>query len=85
MMVQANVVWLAFDAGILKVQEGIPLAEFPEIEYYPNTELSRKIGSCIRAMLNGFFGPNESSFTSGYWPAYFWNRGLVIEECEFGE
>jgi hypothetical protein len=79
MMFQATLVYLAFDAGTLKVAKGLPLAEFPKIQDYPDTELSRRIGGSVRATLNMMFG-------SGYpqpWSAYFWNRGLQLDECEF--
>jgi hypothetical protein len=44
MMVQATAIWLAFDADILKVTPDLSLARFPEIEHYPDTEISQKIG-----------------------------------------
>lgn len=49
MMVQATVVWLAFDAGALKVRKGLSLAQLPEIEHYPDTELSKRVGGAIRS------------------------------------
>ncbi|MBI4644144.1 MAG: hypothetical protein HY743_10595, partial [Deltaproteobacteria bacterium] len=83
MMVQATYVWLAFDSDMLKVREGLALAKFPEIENYPNTELSKKVGSAIRAGLNGIFGGIGPHYSDKYtWPKYFWNRGLVIDHCE---
>jgi len=83
MMVQATYVWLAFDSGMLKVSEGLALAKFPEIENYPNTELSKKVGSSVRATLNGIFGGIGPHYSDNYtWPKYFWNRGLIIDQCE---
>lgn len=79
MMVQATAVWLAFDSGTLKVNEGLALSHFPEIEHYPDTDISRKIGSSIRSTINMILGDIE--ITS--WPNYFWNRGLSISPCEF--
>jgi hypothetical protein len=51
----ATCIGLAFDSGKLKVQQGLALAQFPEIERYPTTELSKKIASSIRATINMFF------------------------------
>jgi hypothetical protein len=85
MMVQATATWLAFDAGKLKVQKGLALAEFPEIERYPDTELSRKVGSGVRATVNLLFDSNPGSHEASSWPAYFWNRGLEIAPCEFSD
>lgn len=82
MMTQATFVWLAFDAGVLKVQQGLALAEFPKIEDYPKTELSRRIGSGVRSTVNMFFGSEVHYPTTSSWPAYFWNRGLVIDSCD---
>jgi hypothetical protein len=82
MMVQATVIWLAFDAGVLKVQPGLSLAEFPEIENYPDTEISKKVGGAIRSSLNIFFGQEQLCSHVSPWPRYFWNRGLALTPCE---
>jgi hypothetical protein len=82
MMVQATAVWLAFDADILKVSAGLSLSRFPEIEQYPKTELSQKIGASIRSTLNAFFGSNIHYKDDAVWPRYFWNHGLAIDRCE---
>ena len=79
MMIQATFVFLAFDSGTLNVRRGLALAEFPKIEDYPHTELSRQIGGGIRATLNMMFGRGYP----GTWSEYFWNRGLQLDECEF--
>lgn len=81
-MVQATAIWLAFDADILKVNPDLSLARFPEIEHYPATDISRRIGGAIRAGLNAFFGSHIHYSSSYAWPDYFWNRGLKIDSCE---
>jgi hypothetical protein len=80
-MTQATAVWLAFDADRLKVAPGLALAQFPRIEDYPNTELSKKIAAAIRAGLNSFFGDTNLMASGTAWPVAFWNRGLEIEPC----
>jgi len=84
MMVQATPVWLAFDSGALKVFEGLTLASFPEIEKYPNTELSQKVAASIRASVPMFFTEHHYPASSN-WPRYFWNRGFEIDRCYFQE
>jgi hypothetical protein len=79
MMFQATFVCLAFDAGTLSVAKGLALAEFPKIQDYPDTELSLRIGASIRSTLNMMFGKRYPQ----PWSAYFWNRGLQLDECEF--
>lgn len=82
MMVQATMIWLAFDSGLLKVFEGLALSKFPEIERYPYTELSKEVAASIRSSLHMFFmGPHYP--VSSDWPMYFWNRGLEIDQCYF--
>lgn len=84
MMVQATAIWLAFDSGALKVFEGLALASFPEIEKYPQTDLSQKVAASIRSSIYMFF--NEPHYPeSSVWPSYFWNHGLVIDRCYFEE
>lgn len=85
MMIQATATWLAFDAGKLKVSEGLALAQFPEIERYPDTELSRRVGSGVRATLNMLIGSDQGQPVDTSWPTYFWNRGLAIAPCEFSD
>ncbi len=82
-MVQASFTWLAFDAGVLKVARGLALAEFPKVQDYPDTELSRRIASSIRAGLHGFFNPPHYTERLSPWVHYFWNRGIEISPCFF--
>lgn len=85
MMIQATVTWLGFDAGKLKVSEGLALAQFPEIERYPDTELSRRVGSGVRATLNILIGSGHGQPVDVSWPKYFWNRELAIAPCDFSD
>ncbi|MFH8651975.1 hypothetical protein ACH37Y_04570 [Sphingomonas paucimobilis] len=82
MMVQATATWLAFDSGILKVAQGLALAQFPKIEEYPSTEISIRVGASIRSTLNMFFGDDEPMASNGTWAPAFWNRGIELEPCE---
>ena len=79
---QSNSIYIAFVTGKLLVSKGLVLADFPEIENFPNTEKSRLIASLIRATVTGFFG-NDFQKGKSLWLAYFWNRGLEIEGCNF--
>jgi hypothetical protein len=79
--VQATVVYLAFDAGVLKVQEGLSLAQFPKIEEYPHTDISKRVAGAIRSTINMFLASNEFVPDSA-WPSYFWNRSYTLTPCE---
>lgn len=79
--VQSTVVYLAFVLDCLKVVEGLALAQFPEVEKYPHTELSRRVASSVRVTVLGFFGPAKRG-RSPTWPVEFWNRGIEIENCD---
>jgi len=83
-LVQATAIWLAFDSGILKVAKGLALASFPEIEKYPQTELSQKVAASIRSSIQMFFTEPHYPISSN-WPRYFWNRGFEIDQCYFQE
>lgn len=69
-------------ANKLKVFEGQSLANFPAIQYYPETEDSRIVAAGIRATINVLWG-TEKALTD--WADYFWNRGLELETCNFQE
>jgi|SRR3977135_540603 len=81
--VQATVVYLAFVLDRLKVVEGLTLARFPEVENYPNTEISRRVARAIRPTVLSLLGPSPDSIQST-WPTEFWNRGLAIDSCVTG-
>ncbi len=68
--------------GRIKINKNLPLANFPEIEKYPKTELSREIAGSLRAMATGSLGIDATNPTE--WSNYFWKRGREIEPC-FGE
>lgn len=80
--VQATFLYLAFVGGKLRVAKGLALAEFPRVEEYPRTEMSRRVAAAIRSAVPMLFvGPSRE--TPVTWSAYFWNRGLELEECSF--
>ncbi len=79
---QANAIYICFVLGKLQVTSKSSLANFPEIENYPNSEESKKIAAAIRAAINGFIGLDIAENMTN-WPAYFWNRGLEIDKCEY--
>lgn len=81
MMVQASFIWLAIDSGTLQVaNDGVGLANFSEIENYPDTDQSIRVGSSIRAAMSVFFGADQHAPSSN-WPTYFWSRGIEIDVC----
>jgi hypothetical protein len=82
-LVKATAVWLGFDADFIKVQKGSIISQFPEVEHYPETEISRKVGAAIGAMVNMLFGAETQYLMKSPWPEYFWNRGIEIDNCEF--
>jgi hypothetical protein len=80
--VQATVVYLAFVLGRLKVMEGLTLANFPEVEKYPETEMSMRVAAAVRSAVIGFFGVTKGEIQPN-WPIEFWSRGMELETCTF--
>jgi hypothetical protein len=78
-LMQANGIYIAFATDLLKVARGLSLAKFPVVAEYPDTEEAQRVGSAVRATINGFFGNAQPE--SSAWPRYFWNRGLEIDAC----
>lgn len=50
----ASIIYNQFDIGRLKVNSDMPLAKFPEVQHYPNTEISKRIASSIRASVKTY-------------------------------
>ena len=80
----ATFTYLAFLGDALKVDKSVSLAKFPEIQNYPNTDLSKRIASGIRVFAYSYFGMVAKEEPST-WPTNFWNRGLELEKCDFGD
>ncbi|MDY0282113.1 MAG: hypothetical protein RBR35_16325 [Salinivirgaceae bacterium] len=78
--IQANALYIGFNLGKLVVSQDVSLARFPEVQYYPHTEISKQIAANIRAMVNTVFDIDEIKNDLS-WPAYFWNHGLELEKC----
>jgi hypothetical protein len=82
-----NAVYIAFCTNKLRVivsddrnsKDDSHLANFPEIEKYPNTEESRIVAAQVRIAAANF--ANQEENVSEDWSNYFWNRGLEIESC----
>lgn len=81
---QATFIYLGFLQDKIKVAAHLPMAKFPEIEKYPDTELSQTIASGVRAMVSGMLGGMDDK-ANHTWADYFWNRGLEIEPCTHKE
>ncbi|MBR9917496.1 hypothetical protein GYB29_07410 [bacterium] len=79
--IQANAIFLLFQAERLKVPSGSSLTQINEISNYPDTDLSRMVASSIRASINTFFGNELMHDIDSNWCEYFWNRGMELESC----
>lgn len=77
---QGNAIYIAFITERLVVNEGLALAEFPKLQDYPDTDLSQRIASGVRAMITGMTGQHQKKLGTR-WPDYFWNQGLRLEKC----
>lgn len=81
MLMQANAIYIAFALDMLRVTNSNPLANFPSVANYPNTEEAKRVGASVRATLMALFGSSHDKSWS--WPQYFWNRGIEIDSCIF--
>lgn len=80
--IQADAIYICSKIGKLVVNTDISLAKFPEIQYYPKTDISLKIAASVRATINVLIDI-ESKQAGFDWPNYFWNHGLELEQCYF--
>jgi len=77
----ANVIYSMFVLDRLKIVKDSPMAQFPKIQEYPETEISRLIASSLRASINAFYNFEMFDRNSSVWAKEFWNRGIEIERC----
>ena len=80
---QATAVYIAFVSDMLKVFEGLALANFPAIEEFPNTEESQRVASSVRLAVLLMFNRHFKADQSAAWISYFWKRGLELDDCNF--
>ncbi len=81
MLVQGTAVYLGVTNDRVKFASGSIFKNFPELEKYPDTEISRMVASGVRAMMPMVVqAPDEPYSTE--WARYFWNRGLEIDQCK---
>ncbi len=81
--IQAMVVYMAFAAGRLKVPRGSALANFTEVERYPNTEESLRVGAGICATVNMMASSALPQYSENCWVQHFWKRGLELRPLDF--
>jgi len=84
-LIQAQVLYLGFLLGKLHVKQGLALADFPEVEHYPKTEKSLKVGASICATVNMVAGNMLPKYSDDSWVQYFWKRSLELNPLDFSE
>lgn len=74
-----NIMYFIHTLGKLHVVENSPLAEFPKLVDYPNTEISKMIASSVRATSNILL--SSEKLKNEKWISEFWNQGFKLEPC----
>ncbi len=82
-LVQAQPIYMGFVLGKPFVKKGLALAEFPEVEKYPATELSKQVGASICAAVNMLAGTMLPQFPEDAWVQYFWQRSIELRPLDF--
>ena len=85
---QASFMALAIESGKFRIADPLegepsPLAQLPMVFDYPDTEISKRIASSLRAVIHAFFNPPHYIDGPSPWVSYFWNRGIEISPCFF--
>jgi hypothetical protein len=83
-LVQAQVVYIGFVSGRLRVRRGLALADFPEVQHYPSTDRSKQVGASICATVNMLAGTSLPKYREDNWVQYFWRRSLELKPLNFG-
>jgi hypothetical protein len=82
-LMQAQAVYLAFMLGRMYVKEGLALADFPEVQHYPETEKSEAVGASICSVVNMLAGGSLPKYEDDSWVQYFWRRSLDLRPLDF--
>jgi len=82
-LMQAQAIYLGFVLDRLRVKRGLALADFPEVEHYPDTEKSLHVGASICAAVNMLAGTTLPKYSEDTWVQYFWKRSLELRPLNF--
>jgi|SRR5438477_2474720 len=82
-LVQAQAIYMGFVLGRLHVKQGLALADFPEVEHYPDTEKSLAVGASICSAVNMLAGSMLPKYAEDAWVQYFWKRSLDLHPLDF--
>lgn len=82
-LIQAQAIYMAFVSGRFRVKQGLALADFPEVERYPDTERSLEVGASICATVNMLAGDSLQKYTEDTWVQYFWRRSFELHPLSF--
>lgn len=82
-LIQAQALYLGFILGKLRVKRGLALADFPEVQNYPNSEKSLKVGAAVCASVNMVAGKMLPKYSEDSWVQYFWKRSLDLRPLDF--
>jgi len=82
-LIQAQVLYIGFILGKLFVKRGLALADFPEVQNYPNSEKSLKVGAAVCASVNMVAGKMLPKYSDDAWVQYFWKRSLDLRPLDF--
>ena len=74
---------MGFMLNKLYVKQGLDLADFPEVEKYPATELSKRVGASVCATVNMMAGTMLPKYSEDAWVQYFWQRSLGLRPLDF--
>lgn len=77
----ANVIYSMFELGRMKIPANSIMTQFPKIQEYPNSDISRLIASALRATINVLYNEKMFDKEKSTWAKEFWNRGIEIEPC----
>lgn len=82
-LVQAQAIYMGFLSGKFFVMKGQALADFPEVDRYPKTELSLQVGATICATVNMIAANMLPAYPEDAWTQYFWKRSLHLRPLDF--
>lgn len=82
-LIQAQALYLGFVLGKLFVKKGLALADFPEVQNYPNSEKSLTVGAAVCSAVNMVAGKMLPKYSEDSWVQYFWKRNLDFRPLDF--
>jgi hypothetical protein len=84
-MAQASALVISCSTGLYHFAPGMAIPDFNSILNSPDSEEGRRARGIVRTSGMSLTNPSEVKVWENQWPRSFWDQGLEVDDCCFGD